>query len=80
VVITSCAAAARGWQAVGTAKGAKGKAATYRITVFFTTSAATVEAFGATRVHIPGGKTRRWTVTRNFAAVPGTRCLLRGAG
>jgi hypothetical protein len=80
VTVSSCKKVDGGWQASGSAKGANGKSAKYTVTVFFTTKQATVQAFGSTKVAVPSGQSKDWSVTSKFAAADGTQCVLRGAG
>jgi hypothetical protein len=80
VAITSCTSTSNGWRAQGTAKGANGRAATYTITIFFTTAQATVQAYGSAKVVVGAGTSGTWSVAKAFRADPNTRCLIRGAG
>jgi hypothetical protein len=76
--LASCHSADGGWQADGTVKHAGGSAASYKITVFFTTSSATVIGYGDTVIQVAAGQTKPWTVRGTFNAPKGTRCVLRG--
>jgi hypothetical protein len=76
--LASCHSADGGWQADGTVKHAGGSAASYKITVFFTTSSATVIGYGDTVIQVAAGQTKPWTVRGTFDAPKGTRCVLRG--
>ena len=80
VLITSCASARGGWQAAGRAANHSASPASYLVTVFFTTAGDTVIGSGAIRVQVPGGATRRWSVTARFTPAPRTQCVLRGVG
>ena len=59
-------------------KHAGGSPASYKITVFFTTSSATVIGYGDTVIQVAAGQTKPWTVRGTFDAPKGTRCVLRG--
>jgi hypothetical protein len=76
--LASCHSADGGWQADGTVKHAGGSPASYKITVFFTTSSATVIGYGDTVIQVAAGQTKPWTVRGTFDAPKGTRCVLRG--
>ena len=81
VTIRSCAAAPGGWAAAGTASNPTTSHVTYRITIFFTTSQATVEGFGATTVAVGPAQTSSWTVTADIPVVDArSQCVLRGVG
>lgn len=78
--ITSCESGG----GAGTAEGVVGNAtdddATYVVTVFFTTDAATVVGSGQTTVDVAAGEEAEWTVTADFTAPSTTLCALRGVG
>jgi hypothetical protein len=76
--LASCHSSDGGWQANGTVKHVGGSPASYKITVFFTTSSATVIGYGDTVIQVAGGQTKPWTVRGKFDAPKGTRCVLRG--
>jgi hypothetical protein len=78
VTLTGCAATGSGGHASGTAIAPGTSAATYTITVFFTTRQATVIGYGTTKVHAVPAKTILWAVGTHFKAPPGMRCVLRG--
>jgi len=80
VQMTSCAKAAGGWSAAGTAKNPGKKAASYTITVFFLAPAGTVLGFGQTTAHVGARKAVTWHVSDTFTAPANTRCSLRGVG
>ncbi len=81
VTIRSCAAAPGGWTAAGTASNPTTSQVTYRITIFFTSSHATVEGFGATTVTVGTGQVSSWTVTTDISVPdPRSQCVLRGVG
>ncbi|SOD74607.1 hypothetical protein SAMN05892883_3793 [Jatrophihabitans sp. GAS493] len=80
VSITSCTAKPGGWQAKGKAVNTGGKKVILTITVFFTTTSATVLDYATTKVSVPAGGTADWTAAATFAAEPTMRCVLRGVG
>ena len=80
VTLTSCGATKGGWSAAGTAKNPKKTAADYKITVFFTTTQATVLNYAVTTVHVPAGKSAQWKAARSFPAAKSMNCVLRGVG
>jgi hypothetical protein len=80
VQITSCTSKPGGWQAKGTATNTGSKTVDLTITVFFTTTKATVLDYATTKVQVPGGASKDWTASADFAAEPTMRCVLRGVG
>ena len=78
VAITKCAATEDGWQAVGTAENSGKSAREFKITIFFTTTSATVINSTTTSVKIDAGKTAKWTASGKFKAASEMRCVLRG--
>ena len=78
VRLLNCGQSNGGWSAGGTVNNTLGKAATYTITVFFTSSQATDLAFATTMVKVDSGKNSLWTAKATFAAPPGVICVLRG--
>jgi hypothetical protein len=81
VAIESCASTAGGWTASGSARNPGRVPTAYRITIFFTSSQATVEGFGDTIASIPAGKSAHWSVTSKIPAPdPHSQCVLRGVG
>ncbi|RDV45271.1 hypothetical protein DOE76_08415 [Leifsonia sp. ku-ls] len=78
VTVTDCGPSEGGWRATGTAKTSGESAATYKLTVFFTTSTATVLAVGEATVTVQRGSTAEWAVDSSFTAPKGTRCVLTG--
>lgn len=80
VTMSTCKKTPHGWSAGGRVTNPRKKAATYTITIFFTTSSATVTSTGSTSVTVPPSGTRKWTVNRTFTATPKTLCVLRGVG
>ena len=80
VQLSSCTKVAGGWGAGGTAANPGTKAAAYTITVFFTTTSATVVGIGKTQVRVAPGGTQDWTVTGKFKAPAKMLCVLRGVG
>ncbi|SDJ09613.1 hypothetical protein SAMN05444157_1713 [Frankineae bacterium MT45] len=80
VSITSCAAKPGGWQAKGKAVNTGKKNVVLTITVFFTTTSATVLDYATTKVAVPAGGDADWTAAADFAAEPSMNCVLRGVG
>jgi len=80
VRLSSCKHIEGGWGASGTATNPGTKPVAYTITIFFTTTKATVVSTGATHVRVDPGDKRNWTVNRKFAAHPKMLCVLRGVG
>lgn len=80
VSVSSCSSVDGGWRAAGKATNPGTSPATYRITVFFTTSTATVIGTAHTRVTVKPGEDKEWTVSDAFAAPKKTLCVLRGVG
>ena len=80
VALTRCVAAPGGWAAGGTVHNPAGTPATYRITVFFTTTTATVIGVAATSVLVPGRQSKPWQAIGRFHAPPKVLCVLRGVG
>ncbi len=78
VTLASCAAEPGGWKASGTAKNTGTKQTSYTITVFFTTSKATVQSYAKTTVKVAPGLSAQWTAAGRFPAAKGTLCVLRG--
>jgi hypothetical protein len=80
VQVSSCAAVAGGWAATGTATDPGAAAAEYTITVFFTTTGATVIDAAQTKVSLTAGQSRTWKISEQFHAAPTMLCVLRGVG
>jgi hypothetical protein len=80
VTLSACSATPGGWAASGTARNPGKSSAHYKITVFFTTSSATVIGTAATHVTVPKGQTKPWTVRGSFTPAKLTQCILRGVG
>ncbi len=81
VAVRSCAAAPGGWSAAGTASNPTTSQVTYRITIFFTSSQATVEGFGDATVTVGPGQMSSWTVTTAIPVADSrSQCVLRGVG
>jgi hypothetical protein len=81
VAITSCAAGkAGGWSASGTVNNPAASAADYTITVFFTTTSATVISTAQTKVTVQPGAKVTWNATKTFTAPKKMLCVLRGVG
>lgn len=78
VTLTSCAALPGGWRAGGTATNPGRASVRYTITVFFTTTTATVLDYATTTVTVPAGGHTGWQATAHFAAPDKLRCVLRG--
>ena len=76
VTLAGCTAASAGGQAAGTVTAPR--AAAYTITVFFTTSKATVVGYAITTVHATPGRATPWQASGHFRAPHGMRCVLRG--
>jgi hypothetical protein len=80
VQLSSCKKVAGGWGAAGTASNPGTKPAAYTITVFFTSTSATVVGMGKTQVTVDPGSTRSWKVDGQFKAPAKMLCVLRGVG
>ncbi|WP_426564986.1 hypothetical protein ACPPVT_02050 [Angustibacter sp. McL0619] len=78
--ITSCTSKSGGWQASGKSVNPSKKDVHLTVTVFFTTTAATVLDYATTKVKVPAGGDAKWTAAASFAAEPNMRCVLRGVG
>jgi hypothetical protein len=78
VTLASCAGTKAGGHAAGTIAAPGTSAATFTITVFFTTRQATVLGYAATTVRAAPGQATPWKVSGHFTAPPGLRCVLRG--
>ena len=78
VTLSSCAGTKAGGHAAGTIAAPGTSAATFTITVFFTTRQATVLGYAATTVRAAPGQATPWKVSGHFTAPPGLRCVLRG--
>jgi hypothetical protein len=76
VTLAGCTATSAGGQAAGTVTAPR--AAAYTITVFFTTSKATVAGYATTTVHATPGRATPWRASGHFRAPHGMRCVLRG--
>jgi hypothetical protein len=76
VTLARCTATPAGGLAAGRVTAAR--AATYTITVFFTTPGATVAGYAATTVHATPGEATPWQASGHFTAPRGMRCVLRG--
>ena len=75
---SQCAAVPGGWRAGATVTNASRTPTAYRLTVFFTSSHATVLSYAQTTVKVDPGKTERWSVSSSFAAPKSVICVLRG--
>lgn len=78
VSLVSCAVAPGGWGAGGTIDNKLGRAATFDITVFFTSVEATDLSSATTNVHVRAGQTAPWSVRATFPAPSRVICVLRG--
>jgi hypothetical protein len=78
VDMQNCGSAPGGWSAGGTVKNKLGHAATYHITVFFTTGQATDLAYGVTSVQLASGQGKLWSVKATFTPPAQVLCVLRG--
>lgn len=75
---SQCTAVPGGWHAGGTVTNAGRTPTAYRLTVFFTSSHATVLSYAQTTVKVDAGKTEKWSVSSTFAAPKSVICVLRG--
>lgn len=73
-----CTAMPGGWQAGGTATNSGTGPTTFSITVFFTTTHATVLSYAQTKVRVDAGKSQKWSLESKFAAPKSVLCVLRG--
>jgi hypothetical protein len=80
VSLTTCRSSPGGWVARGTIDNPAKAAREYRLTIFFTTTSATVIGVGHSTVRVEAGASRPWQVTSRFTAAPKTLCVLRGVG
>ncbi len=81
MAITKCVSTPGGWKASGNAVNSSDtKRFKAKITVFFTTTSATVLDYAQTSVDVAPGKTGTWTAAAKFKAEPTMRCVLRGVG
>lgn len=75
---SQCTAVRGGWHAGGTVTNTGRTPTAYRLTVFFTSSHATVLSYAQTTVRADAGKTEKWSVSSTFAAPKSVICVLRG--
>lgn len=80
VSMSTCKATKGGWTAGGSVTNPGGKTADYTVTVFFTTTAATVVGSAQTQVRVKPGAEETWTAGKKFTAPRKTLCVLRGVG
>lgn len=80
VLLSTCEKTDKGWSAAGTASNPGKKTVEYEITVFFTTSQATVIETGKTKVEVKPGKDAKWSIKKDFKTAPTMLCVLRGVG
>jgi putative hemolysin len=78
VDLLTCAKSADGWSAGGALRNTLGEAATYTITVFFTSSQSTDLAYATTMAEVDNGKFALWSAKATFAAPASVLCVLRG--
>lgn len=78
--ITSCTATDDGWAAEGTVRNPTDADASYVVTVFFTSAAATVVGTGQKSVDVAAGAEATWSVAAEFTAPDETLCALRAVG
>jgi hypothetical protein len=78
VDMVNCGPAQGGWSAGGTVKNSLGHAATYDITVYFTSSQATDLSYASTSVPVNTGQSKLWSVKATFTAPSTVLCVLRG--
>ncbi|WP_315636790.1 MULTISPECIES: hypothetical protein [Microbacterium] len=78
--ITTCTTEDDGGTATGVVGNPTDEDATYVVTVFFTTDAATVVGSGQATVEVPAGEEADWSLTADFVPPSDLRCALRGAG
>ena len=78
VVMSGCKATDGGWGATGTATNPGKKDVTYKVTVFFTTTAATTINSASTEVDVKAGDTVKWDAAKKFTAPDNMLCVLRG--
>lgn len=80
VAMTSCKSVGGGWAATGTASNPGKKDIDYTITVFFTTTTATVINSTQTHLTVKPGEKKTWTATKKFTTPAKMLCVLRGIG
>ena len=80
ISLSSCQATKGGWRASGTARNPGNTARTYRLTVYFTNSQATVLGSGTSSATIAAKGSGPWSVTTTFHAPSVVRCVLVGVG
>jgi hypothetical protein len=78
VDLLTCAKSADGWSAGGAVRNTLGRAATYTITVFFTSSQSTDLAYATTKTEVDKGKNALWSANATFATPSSVLCVLRG--
>ena len=78
--ITSCTSRPGGWQASGKSVNPGKDDVHLTITVFFTTTTATVLDYATAKVKVPAGGSAKWTAAATFHAEPNMLCVLRGVG
>jgi hypothetical protein len=78
VLQTSCSAIPGGWRAAGTASNPTKSEVRYKITVFFTTTHATVLSYTSTKVTVQPGATAKWAASSKFPAQKEMLCPMPG--
>jgi len=80
VTMTSCTSIKGGWRAGGTVTNPGTKTVEYTITVFFTTTAATVIDSAQSKISVAAGSKKSWNASKKFGAAAKMLCVLRGVG
>jgi hypothetical protein len=80
VTMNSCNSIKGGWSAAGTVTNPGPKTVEYTITVFFTTTAATVIDSAQSKVSVAAGSKKNWNASKKFGAAAKMLCVLRGVG
>ena len=80
VQLSTCSKTTDGWKAAGDIANPGKASVTRTITVFFTTSTATVIQTAQTKVTVEPGQKVSWSTNPTFTAPAGTLCVLRGVG
>jgi hypothetical protein len=78
VQIDSCSSSGNSAAATGTVHNTGPAKASYDITVFFTSPAATAVNYATTTVKVDGGATMKFVAERSFAAPDAVLCVLAG--
>lgn len=80
VSLTACRETHGGWAATGVATNPGPGATDYAITIFFTSTSATVLDYATTSVSVGAGGHATWRAEAQFAAPSRVLCVLRGVG